>query len=163
MLSFTTNQWIVVGLVLVLGWLLGLLSHSGSRKWKLALAEERDRRIAIERDRDARLEAANARIAELERGPGTLAPGTAASIAAAANGTRDDLSLIRGIDGPLETRLNEQGVHSFRDVARLTGSDAAALEIRLGLEPGRIAAEHWAEQAEVLARGGVDEHRRRWA
>jgi predicted flap endonuclease-1-like 5' DNA nuclease len=163
MLAFTVNQWIVVGLVLVLGWLLGLLSHSGSRKWKLAFAEERERRIAIERDRDARLSAAQARIAELEHGAGPIGAGTAASIAAAANGTRDDLSLIRGIDGPLETRLNEQGLYRFRDIAALAGSDAAALEIRLGLEAGRIAREDWAGQADALARGGTAEYQRRYA
>ncbi|MFW2830875.1 hypothetical protein [Sphingomonas sp. ID0503] len=153
MLTFTTTQWIVLGLVLVLGWLLGLLSHSGSRKWKRELALEREARIEMERDRDARLAAAQARIVELERGHTPVTAGTSGAIAAAASGSRDDLSRIDGIDTALEARLNEVGIHRFRDIAALTDRDAAALEIRLGVGEGRIAGQRWREQADDLAHG----------
>ena len=62
-MNFTTNQWAIVALVLLLGWLLGLASRSGGRRWKLAAADERERRRLIEE----RLDVAHARIAELER------------------------------------------------------------------------------------------------
>lgn len=55
MLEFTTNQWIVLFLVLVLGWLLGLMSSSGGAKWRRQYEAERDARLAVERDRDERL------------------------------------------------------------------------------------------------------------
>ena len=72
--AFTTEQWIVLFLVLVLGWLLGLLSRRRGPDHSRALAEERERRIALERDHEARLAAANARIAELERAPDRHTP-----------------------------------------------------------------------------------------
>lgn len=63
MVSFTANQWAILFLVLVLGWLLGMMSRSGGAKWRRAAAEERAARQGLE----ARLEGAHARIAELER------------------------------------------------------------------------------------------------
>lgn len=157
-LDFTANQWAIVGLVLVLGWLLGLLSRSGGARWRREARAERDARIAAER----RLEAAHTRIAELERLAHPVAPGTAGAVGAAAAGRRDDLSLIRGIGREHELRLNEAGVHSYRDLATLGDRDAAALEDRLGLASGTIAREHWREQAATLRDEGVDAHRTRW-
>lgn len=158
MLEFTTNQWIIIGLVLVLGWLLGLASRSGGRRWKRAYHEERDAHAAYRRDNDLRIEAANARIAELDRNAPLIGTGTAAAVGAAARGRRDDLSQIRGIDNRLETQLNECGVQSFRDIARLSRADQASLEGRLGLEPDRIDREAWRDQAAMLAKGHIEEH-----
>ena len=42
MLSFTIEQWAVVALVFVAGWLLGLASHGGGRKWRERYAAERE-------------------------------------------------------------------------------------------------------------------------
>lgn len=67
MVMFTTTQWVILFLVLVLGWILGLMSRSGGARWKRELADERRANETYRRDHDARLEAANARIAELER------------------------------------------------------------------------------------------------
>jgi predicted flap endonuclease-1-like 5' DNA nuclease len=158
MVEFTTNQWIIIGLVLALGWLLGLASRSGGGKWKRAYQEERDARDAYRAENEARIRASNERIAELDRHAPLIGAGTASAIGAAARGQRDALSQIRGIDRDLEIRLNECGVHSFRDVAKLSRSDQATLEGRLGLEPGRIDQEAWRDQAALLARGRVDEH-----
>lgn len=158
MLEFTTNQWIIIGLVLVLGWLLGLASRSGGGRWKRAYHEERDAHAAYRRESDARIEASNARIGELDRNAPLIGVGTAAAVGAAARGQRDDLSMIRGIDNSLETRLNECGIHSFRDVARLSRDDQAKLEGRLGLAPGRIDTEAWRDQASMLAKGHLEEH-----
>jgi predicted flap endonuclease-1-like 5' DNA nuclease len=160
MMGFTPNQWAVLGLVLLLGWLLGLLSRGGGSRWRAEAIEERRRREAAE----ARIAGANARIADLEREAGShgIGAGTAASIGAAASGARDDLSLIRGVGRPGETRLNELGYFSYRDVAGLSDTEAAELEGRLGAEPGVIGREQWREQAALLAREGAEAHARRW-
>ncbi len=63
MITFTVNQWAILFLVLVLGWLLGMMSRSGGAKWRRAAADER----ASHDKTRAELKAANARIAELER------------------------------------------------------------------------------------------------
>lgn len=159
MAEFTTNQWIILALVLVLGWLLGLASRSGGSNWKRAYQDERQAHAAYRSDNEARITAANARIAELERDAPRVSAGTAGAIGAAARGQRDDLSQIRGVDNDLEIRLNECGVHSFKDVAKLDASEQAALEGRLGLSPGRISSESWPDQAALLARGRIEEHR----
>lgn len=158
MLSFTTNQLVVLVLVLVLGWLLGLASRSGGAKYRRQAEAERARAEAAE----ARIEAANARIAELERHAPPVGAATAGSIAAAARGGRDDLSLIRGIGQRGELLLNEAGIHRYRQIADLSDHDAAALEGRLGATPGTIERGNWREQAAMLASGDRDEHGRRW-
>ena len=63
MIAFTPNQWAILFLTLVLGWLLGMMSRSGGARWRRAAADERTARERVETERDA----ARARIAELER------------------------------------------------------------------------------------------------
>lgn len=155
-MQFTANQWAILALVLVLGWLLGLLSRSGGGRWRREAAAERDARIAAER----RLETANARIVELERSAHPVS--TAGMVGGTAAGRRDDLSLIRGVGHERELRLNDAGLLSYRDVAMLSDGDVAALEGRLGLTPGTIAREQWREQAATLRDEGVEAHRTRW-
>jgi predicted flap endonuclease-1-like 5' DNA nuclease len=159
-MGFTANQWAIIVLVLILGWLLGLLSRSGGARWRRIAAEEQARREAAE----ARIVTANQRIAELERDPVAcpIGPGTAASIGAAASGNRDDLALIRGVGRERETRLNDVGVHNYRQLAALTDGEAADLEARLGLPAGTIAQEEWREQAALLRDHGQDLHRTRY-
>ena len=60
--DFTTNQWAILALVLVLGWLLGLLS--ASRGDRLRRDNERDREAR--RAEEARLRAADSRVADAE-------------------------------------------------------------------------------------------------
>ena len=95
MLFTTTTQDVALAVALVAGWLFGLASHPGGRRWKQRYAEERDAHAATRRDYDARfadtgrghdaqLAEAKARIAELERENARLAraaPVTAATIA----------------------------------------------------------------------------------
>lgn len=161
-MDFTTNQWAILALVLVLGWILGLLSRAGGGKWRRAYEEERDRHLALRKEHDARVAAANARIADLERHEPAVGSGTATAVAAAASGGRDDLALVRGIDAAEETRLNDAGIHRYRDITRMSAADEAALEARLGYGSGRIAEEQWREQAELLANGRLDEQRGRF-
>ena len=160
-MGFTANQWAIVALVLVLGWLLGLMSRSGGAKWRRAYEEEQAARIAAEK----REQAARERVGELERqiAGHPVGPGTAASIGAAASGARDDLALIRGIGRSRETTLNEAGIHSYRQVESLSAADAEMLEARMGLSPGTVAREEWREQAAMLRSGEIDAHRTRYA
>ena len=158
MVTFTMNQWAILGLVLVLGWLLGLMSRSGGRRWRRAYQQEHEAHRVYRAETEARIAAANERIAELERHAPAIGVGTGSAIGAAARGRRDDLTQIRGIDRDTELRLNESGFSSFRDLARLNRSDEAALEGKLGLAPGRIERENWRDQAALIARGRVEKH-----
>ena len=55
MLNFSTDQWIIVLLVFVLGLLLGgFLFTGGGRKWKARYNTEADRRADLERTHSAR-------------------------------------------------------------------------------------------------------------
>ena len=56
MVAFTSDQWVIVALVFILGLLIGtFLTAGGRRKWKARYREESDRREAIEREhRDQR-------------------------------------------------------------------------------------------------------------
>ena len=56
MTPFTTNQWIVVALVLVAGWLLGMMSRSGGGKWRTQYESERDAHTRLRSDYDAHLQ-----------------------------------------------------------------------------------------------------------
>lgn len=67
MLFTTPTQWIALAVALIAGWLLGLASHPGGRKWKQRYAEERDVHGRTRKDLDARLAEREARITELER------------------------------------------------------------------------------------------------
>jgi predicted flap endonuclease-1-like 5' DNA nuclease len=158
MMSFTANQWAILALVLVLGWLLGLLSRPSNVRWKRAVADERVARAEAEQ----RLAVANTRIVELERTAHPVVPGTAAAVGAAAAGRREDLSLIRGVGRDRETRLNEYGIHNYRDLEGMGDRDAADAEARMGLPAGTIAREQWREQAATLRNEGLDAHRTRW-
>jgi len=167
--EFTTNQWAILFLVLVLGWLLGLVSRSGGRKWKRAYEAERDARA----EEQAELEAARARVAELEAAtpvvaaPAVATPVTEEPVAAEApvtttetlDLTRDDLSRIRGIGAAGQRRLNEEGIYRYADITGLTPAEEAELEQRLGADEGYIEQEQWREQAALLESGQYDQHR----
>ncbi|MFM9977069.1 MAG: hypothetical protein ACKVOP_03360 [Sphingomonadaceae bacterium] len=53
--NFTINEWVIVVLVLVAGYLLGLLSRSGAGKWQRQYEDERDAHQALRRDYDLHL------------------------------------------------------------------------------------------------------------
>ena len=160
--EFTTNQWAILFLVLVLGWLLGLVSRSGGKKWKRAYEAERDARA----DEQAELEAARARVAELEAAQPAATPVVEEPVAAAPvtttetlDLTRDDLSLIRGIGTAGQRRLNEEGIYRYSDITGMTPAEEADLETRLGADEGYIEQEQWREQAALLESGEIDRHR----
>lgn len=50
MLSFTSDQWVIVALIFVLGLLIGgFLFSGGGRKWKHRYNSEVDRRVGLEK------------------------------------------------------------------------------------------------------------------
>lgn len=161
--AFTTQQWVILFLVFVLGWLLGLLSRS-TKKVRRAYEAERDARVQEQREHAAALETAQARIVELERegrAPTRAVPNTTAS-SASLDLRRDDLSLIRGLGREGEQDLNEEGIYRYRQIVDLTRGEEAELEDRLGADRGYIEQERWREQASLLDDGRVDEHRSRY-
>jgi len=166
--EFTTNQWAVLFLVLVLGWLLGLISRSGGKKWKRAYEAERDARA----DEQAELEVARTRVAELEAAQPSARPAAVVTPVAeepvaeapvtnteTLDLTRDDLSRIRGIGAAGQRRLNEEGIYRYSDITGLTPAEEAELEQRLGADDGYIEQEQWREQAALLESGQDDQHR----
>lgn len=74
-------------------------------------------------------------------------------------GPADDLKLIAGVGPVLEQTLNAIGITTYRQVAALTPEQIDAVEVEAGFK-GRIARNNWLQQAEVLARGGVEEYRK---
>jgi len=64
----------------------------------------------------------------------------------------DDLQRVRGIDGEIETALNELGVRRFDELASLNATDVQFLSERLDLD-NRIVSENWIRQAHMLAAG----------
>jgi len=157
---FTANQWAILALVLVLGWLLGMLTRSGGARWREAYEREHAAREAA----DARDVAARQRIAELERRDAErpIGPDTATTVGAAAAGRRDDLALIRGVGRTGEMHLNEAGILRYRQVEQMSDRQMAEYEGRLGLAPGTIAREQWREQAALLDEHRLEEHHERF-
>ncbi|WP_294394423.1 hypothetical protein [uncultured Sphingomonas sp.] len=165
--AFTTTEWAILFLVLLLGWLLGLISRSG-KKWRRLYESERDARAEEQREHEVALSAANARIAELERGrvapaaAGAPLAGTATSTPDTLDLTHDDLTRIRGIGRSGERRLNAEGIYRYSDLVALTPAQEASLEHKLGADDGYIEQEQWREQAALLDAGRQDEHRARF-
>ena len=55
MTSFTSDQWVIIALIFVLGLLVGgFLFSGGGRKWKSRYKAEVDRRVELERTHAAR-------------------------------------------------------------------------------------------------------------
>jgi hypothetical protein len=73
MLFTTPTQWLALAVALIAGWLFGLASHPGGRKWKQRYADERDVHARNRKDYDARLVERDTRIKELERENARLA------------------------------------------------------------------------------------------
>lgn len=67
MLFSTPTQFAVLALVLIAGWLLGLASHPGGRKWKDRYAAEREAHAASRKDADDRIAIADKRAVEADR------------------------------------------------------------------------------------------------
>lgn len=102
MLFTTTTQYVALAVALVAGWLFGLASHPGGRKWKQRYADERTAHAETRKAQDSRLAEAQARVRELERENARLAraaPVTAATIAPNAHAAEVRVARTRYTDG----------------------------------------------------------------
>lgn len=181
------TQFTALVLTLIAGWLLGLGSSSGGRKWKALYQDEEIDHSSYRHQAEIDLKEANRRIRDLEaecerlKKAVTAAEANAATAAVAAPAAavavadpgagwrgwfgwgRDNLSRIKGVDAAREKRLNELGIKTYREIEKMTPDDEAALEQRLEMEKGAIATEQWREQAALLRAGNEDEHSKRFA
>lgn len=178
MLFQTPTQFAVLALVLFAGWLFGLASSSGGRKWKERFRAEEAAHRTYRTEVATDLKARDARLAEVEaerdryaRERSVAAPGVAGAAAGTATRGagggffgwgRDNLSRIRGIDQATERALADRGIKTYAAIESLTEADERALEDDLNLRNGTIDAEHWREQAAMLREGRDDDHHHRW-
>ena len=141
-MAFTLNEIILLVIALLVGLVLGLMM-SGRGKYKRLWRDEQMAHRQTIKERDARL-------------------------AAAAPGNRDDrmerhdLTRIRGVSAKDAAALHDAGYHRYDQVGAMSDEQLAALEARLGREPGTIAREEWRTQARLLETGKVREHERRY-
>ena len=62
MIAFTSDQWVIVALIFILGLLIGaFLTAGGRRKWKARYREESARREALEREHRDHMKTMHAR------------------------------------------------------------------------------------------------------
>ena len=141
-MAFTLNEISLLVIALFVGLLLGLIM-SGRGKYKRLWRDEQMAHRQTIRERDARVAAAPANIRDDPNG-------------------RDELSRIRGISAKDAAALHEAGYHRYDQVGAMSDGQQAALEARLGREPGTIEREEWRTQARLLANGKVREHERRY-
>ena len=86
MVSFTSDQWVIVALIFVLGLLVGaFMTAGGRRKWKTRYRDEAERREALEREHRDHLRQTEEREKEWARNR------PAAARDSDADGVRDDV------------------------------------------------------------------------
>jgi predicted flap endonuclease-1-like 5' DNA nuclease len=77
-----------------------------------------------------------------------------AALSAPRNGAADDLRLILGVSGQVQSSLNAIGIFHFEQLAAWRPAHVAWVDQYLNLR-GRIGAERWVEQSQALARGAA--------
>lgn len=80
----------------------------------------------------------------------TPAPATVPSPAVSA---ADDLTTIKGVGPKLAGILKDQGITTFAQIAAWSEADIERIDSTLGKFQGRIARDHWVDQAKLLASG----------
>jgi predicted flap endonuclease-1-like 5' DNA nuclease len=141
-MAFTLNEIILLVIALLVGLVLGLMI-SGRGKYKRLWRDEQIAHRQTLRERDARV----------------------AAVPPHAGHDRadlDDLTRVRGISAADAAALQEAGYHRYDQLGAMGDEQQAALEARLGREPGTIAREEWRTQARLLETGKVREHERRY-
>jgi predicted flap endonuclease-1-like 5' DNA nuclease len=63
---------------------------------------------------------------------------------------KDDLKVINGIGPGIEKRLNEIGIHSYRQISEFTPVLIEQISSSIKFFPGRIERDRWVEQASKL-------------
>ena len=62
----------------------------------------------------------------------------------------DDLKKVKGIGPQMEATLNQIGIYTFAQVARMTEREYNLLDTITGSFPGRAQRDDWAGQATIL-------------
>jgi predicted flap endonuclease-1-like 5' DNA nuclease len=73
-----------------------------------------------------------------------------------ADGPPDDLEIMKGVGPKLVTRLHENGIARFEQLARLSDNEVSILDEKMGPFRGRLRRDRIVEQANYLARGDKD-------
>jgi len=77
------------------------------------------------------------------------------SIPAAAEGKKDDLTLINGVGPFLEKKLNNIGIYTYEQISSLNAETIDEVTDAIEFFPGRIEKDDWVGQANrLLGRGG---------
>lgn len=76
-----------------------------------------------------------------------------AALAAARDGTPDDLKLIKGVGPKLEALLHSLGFYHFDQIANWTAAEIAWVDENLEGFKGRVTRDEWVQQARDLANG----------
>jgi predicted flap endonuclease-1-like 5' DNA nuclease/Ni/Fe-hydrogenase subunit HybB-like protein len=63
---------------------------------------------------------------------------------------KDDLTKVNGVDSVMETKLNEIGIFTYAQIAKLGAAEYAMLDELTGTKPGRAEIDDWAGQAKEL-------------
>ncbi len=172
----TATQFAALALTLVAGLLLGLGFAPGGSRWRERFQDEELEHSSYRHQAETDLRESQRRVRDLEAEVARLqrdaaaAPEPAPAAETESGGGwrgwfgwgRDNLSRIKGIDDAREKRLNELGIKTYRELEKMTADDEAALEQRLEMEKGTIAAEQWREQAALLRAGNEDEHSKKF-
>jgi predicted flap endonuclease-1-like 5' DNA nuclease len=78
------------------------------------------------------------------------------SYLAGAGGPADDLQKLKGVGPKFGQMLNDRGIVSYEQLARLTAAEIELLDSQLGPFRGRLKRDRITEQADYLARGDTD-------
>jgi predicted flap endonuclease-1-like 5' DNA nuclease len=73
-----------------------------------------------------------------------------------ASGPPDNLEIMKGVGPKLVTRLHENGITRFEQLARLSDNEVSILDEKMGPFKGRLRRDRIVEQANYLARGDKD-------
>lgn len=73
-----------------------------------------------------------------------------------AEGPPDNLEIMKGVGPKLVTRLHENGIIRFEQLARLGDNEVSILDEKMGPFKGRLRRDRIVEQASYLARGDKD-------
>jgi NADH-quinone oxidoreductase subunit E len=82
------------------------------------------------------------------------------TLSAPRDGTKDNLTKIKGIGFKIEQILNDQGIYHFDQIAKWNEKNIAWVDDNVAF-PGRVKREQWVPQAAKLAAGEETEFSKR--
>lgn len=140
----------------LLGLILLLLVAAAVVVW--VLLSNRRERVTLTRDE----EASRRTLPPLPKAPAPLAPPPEpvtemrfAEAIPASDTPADDLTRMKGVGPKVAATLAGLGITRYEQIAAWTDEDAMSVDAKLGAFKGRIARDHWIEQAKLLAASDV--------